>query len=210
MRGSPIEGVLLTNADLDHVLGLVLLREGNAFSVHATFSVRQTLAAGLRFDKLLGAFGGVFWNEVSIEKTSLLDRSGSPSGISYRTIFLPGGPPPYATTGFADEVGHSVAFQFTDDSTGARLLVAPDLAEVTPEFQAALDESEAVLIDGTFWSNDELKNVRPSARTARDMGHLPISDGTLELVRAAPARYKAYVHINNTNPILMPGSRERR
>jgi pyrroloquinoline quinone biosynthesis protein B len=106
-------------------------------------------------------------------------------------------------------VGHSAALQFTDEVTGRRLLVVPDLAEVTPEFRAALEEADAVLIDGTFWSDDELQAVRPSARTAREMGHLPISGGTLELMQAASARYKAYVHINNTNPVLMPGSRER-
>ena len=208
VRASPIEAVLLTNADLDHVLGLVLLREGGALPVHATSAVRSTLVADLRLEGLLGAFGGIRWLDAAFEQTPLLDRSGSPSGISYRTILLPGGPPPYAKR-TDDAPGHSAAFQFTDENKGGRLLVAPDLAGLTPEFSAALADSEAVLIDGTFWSDEELRAVRPAARTALEMGHLPVAEGTLGLMQAASARYKAYVHLNNTNPILMPGAPER-
>ncbi len=211
VRDTPIEAMLFTNADLDHVLGAFILRESGGVSVHATPAVRETLAAGLRFDAVLGAFGEVRWTAVPSKSSPLLDRSGAPSGLSYRAIPLPGDPPPYAREVGRDASGHSVAFQFADDATGARLLVAPDVAKITAPFRAAVDESDALLIDGTFWSEEELRTVHPSARTAREMGHVPISgaNGTLELMRAAPARYKAFVHINNTNPILMPGSRER-
>jgi pyrroloquinoline quinone biosynthesis protein B len=66
-----------------------------------------------------------------------------------------------------------------------------------------------ILFDGTFWSDDELAAVRPKARSARKMNHLPICDGSLDFLRQSPARRKIYTHINNTNPILMPGSPER-
>jgi pyrroloquinoline quinone biosynthesis protein B len=210
LRSSGIEAVLLTNADLDHVLGVFLLREGGGLVVQATDAVRETLINGLRIDQVLGAFGGIRWIPAKEEAAPLLDRAGAPSGLSCRVIPLPGGPPPYARS--SNEIsGHSIAWQFTDEASGACLLVAPDVAEITPALRAALAESEAVLLDGTFWSEEELRAVRPSARTAREMGHLPISGagGTLELMRASAARYKAYVHINNTNPVLMPGSRER-
>ena len=67
----------------------------------------------------------------------------------------------------------------------------------------------SILFDGTFWSDHELVAVRPGARSARQMNHLPISDGSLDFLRQSPARRKIYTHINNTNPILMPGSPER-
>ncbi|HYR58888.1 MAG TPA: pyrroloquinoline quinone biosynthesis protein PqqB, partial [Chthoniobacteraceae bacterium] len=209
LRGTPIEAVLFTNADLDHVLGAFILRESGTVALHATFAVRETLATGLRLDAVLRAFAEVRWIDAPAQFSPLLDRAGSPSGISYRAIPLPGGPPPYASECKWEASGHSAAFQFADDATGSRLLIAPDVAEITAPLRAAVGESDAVLIDGTFWSDDELRAVRPSARTAREMGHVPISGGTLDLVRESPARYKAFVHINNTNPILMPGSRER-
>jgi pyrroloquinoline quinone biosynthesis protein B len=209
VRGSAIEAVLLTNADLDHVLGLFLLREGGELAVHATDVVRETLAVGLRIDEVLRAFGGIRWSTMMEEDAPLLDRAGEPSGLVCRALPLPGGPPPYAAN-CARPSGHSIALQFTD-ANGARLLVAPDVAEITPALRHAVMESDAVLLDGTFWSEDELRAIRPGARAAREMGHLPIdgAGGTLELMRASPARLKAYVHLNNTNPILLPGSRER-
>ena len=89
-------------------------------------------------------------------------------------------------------------------------MVAPAVGEVTAELRDAVNNSDVVLFDGTFWNNDELRAVRPGARSAREMNHLPISEGSLDLLRQAPARRKIYTHINNTNPILMPGSSERR
>jgi pyrroloquinoline quinone biosynthesis protein B len=74
--------------------------------------------------------------------------------------------------------------------------------------EAAAD-SEVIFFDGTFWSNDELAAVRPGARSAREMNHLPINDGSLDLLRRSSAHRKIYTHINNTNPILLPGSPER-
>jgi pyrroloquinoline quinone biosynthesis protein B len=114
-------------------------------------------------------------------------------GIRFRVIELP----------------HSVAFQFLDEASGQSVLVAPAVSELTRELSEASADSDVILFDGTFWSDDELAAVRPAARNARKMNHLPISDGSLEFLRQSPARRKIYTHINNTNPILMPGSAER-
>ena len=102
----------------------------------------------------------------------------------------------------AIELPHSVAFQFRDDASGATALFAPSVGELTDELRDALQTSDVVLFDGTFWSDDELANVRPGARSAREMNHLPISDGSLDFLRQSPVRRKIYTHINNTNPIL--------
>ena len=73
---------------------------------------------------------------------------------------------------------------------------------MTKELQAAVEASDAIFFDGTFWGDGELGNFRPGARTAKQMHHLPVSDGSLEFLRSASARRKIYIHINNTNPIL--------
>jgi hypothetical protein len=92
----------------------------------------------------------------------------------------------------AVELPRSVAFQFRDDSSGATALFAPSVGELTNELRNAVDKSDVVLFDGTFWSNGELGAIRPGARGAREMNHLPISDGSLDFLHHAPARWKIY------------------
>jgi pyrroloquinoline quinone biosynthesis protein B len=104
---------------------------------------------------------------------------------------------------------HSVAFQFLDATSGRLTLVATSVGDLTRDLSQAFADSEVILFDGTFWSDNELAAVRPKARSARKMNHLPICDGSLDFLRQSPARRKIYTHINNTNPILMPGSPER-
>ena len=103
----------------------------------------------------------------------------------------------------------SVAYEIRDEASGKTVLVAPDVGEMTTDLRAALGRAEAVFFDGTFWSNEELAAVRPSTRTALDMGHLPLQTHSLKLLRESPAKHKILLHINNTNPILRPGSSER-
>lgn len=209
LRFNPIEAVLLTNADLDHALGLLLLREGDALTIHATHAVRETLVEGLRIEALLGAFCGLQWHEPPRDNFSPLpSKNGRASGLSYRAIALAQSPPLYFPRNAGDGA-QSVAYEIKDDRTGGKLLVAPDVGCLTPDLLAALGEADAVLFDGTFWCDDELKRVKGTSRTALEMGHLPIQTHGLNVLRNLRARYKIFLHINNTNPILQPGSTER-
>jgi pyrroloquinoline quinone biosynthesis protein B len=185
LRNSPVAGVLLTNADVDHALGLVLMRQQEMpLVVHASDEIQ----AALRWiDIVLQPFGGIEWRTTSREFHSL------GPGIAFRAI----------------ELDKSVAFQFRDEISGASALIAPAVGQITDELRDAIHDANVVLFDGTFWNNDELRAVRPGARNAHEMNHLPISEGTLDLLRQASARRKIYTHINNTNPILSPGSPER-
>ena len=185
LRNTPIGAVLLTNADIDHALGLLLLREQEKPLI--VYAADDTRAALAWLDGILARFCGIEWRSPSSQFQTL---SGA---VAFRTI----------------QLTKSIAFQFRDDSSGATALFAPSVGELTDEFQKAVDESEVVLFDGTFWSNDELAAIRPGARRARQMHHLPIGDGSLEFLHQSQARRKLYTHINNTNPILMPSSRER-
>jgi len=184
-RNTPIAGVLLTNTDIDHALGLLLLRQQETPPV--VYAAAETRKALAWIDRVLARFCGIEWRHISADFQSL---SGS---LAFRAIELP----------------ESVALQFRDDTSGATALFAPSVGEFTEELRNAVYASDVVLFDGTFWSDGELRGVRPGARTAREMNHLPISDGSLDLLHQSLARRKIYTHINNTNPILMPGTRER-
>ena len=184
-RNTPIAGLLLTNADIDHALGLLLLRQQEKpLVVYATDETRAALAW---LEHTLERFCGIEWRKVTSDFQRL---NGS---IAFRAIELP----------------HSVALQFLDEASGRLALVAPAVGEFTRGLSKAFADSEIILFDGTFWSDDELAAVRAGARSSRQMNHLPICDASLQLLRQSPARRKIYTHINNTNPILMPGSRER-
>jgi pyrroloquinoline quinone biosynthesis protein B len=184
-RNSPIAGVLLTNADLDHALGVVLMRQQETpLVVHASDETRTALGW---VDVLLQRFGGIEWRTASGGFQPL------GSSLAFRAIPLE----------------KSIAFQFRDEISGASALLAPAVGQITDELRKAVHEASVILFDGTFWNNDELRSVRPNARSAREMNHLPINEGSLDLLRQAPARRKIYTHINNTNPILAPGSLER-
>jgi pyrroloquinoline quinone biosynthesis protein B len=194
---------------VDHVLGLLSLREGNGLHIHATPAIEQA-ANLLGVTKVLQSFCGVTWHHPTDEGfAALRGIDGRESSVRVRVLPLSGRAPRYAEKGQKDGV-YTLALQFLDERTGGRLLVAPGVAEWSKPLQAAAQESAAVLVDGTFWSEDELRNVRAGAGGASEMGHLPIKDGTLPLMSALSSRYRVYVHINNTNPIFAPDSPERK
>lgn len=206
VRNTPIAGVLLTNSDLDHLLGLFSLREAGNADIFASAAVHQIAESLLGLETVLNSFGHSRWHEPPRDFAPLSTNSGA-SGLLYRAIELPGKPPPFAKGAPAGI--HSLAYQFEDPVTRKRLLVAPDVAEVTPNLVKAIERSEAVLFDGTFWSADEMATVKPNAPKALEMGHLTIKDCSLALLAKVPAQRKIYIHINNTNPILNPDSPER-
>ena len=151
------------------------------------YASEETRAALSWIDGLIARFCKIDWRIPSSNFSSL------GNDLSYRAINL----------------CDSVAVQLRDEASGATALIAPAIGELTDEFRDAANKSNVVLFDGTFWSNDELRAFRPGARTAREMNHLPIREGSLDFLRHSSAHRKIYTHINNTNPILMPGSSER-
>ena len=208
-RNTPVAGVLLTNADLDHVLGLFCLREGGRLSLWGSRAVRDTVDGCLGVTAVLGALCGTVWHEPPMAEFAPLDaESGGSANLSYRAIDLRGTPPPFAKKAPLGGV-QSVAYQFIDRQTGGRLLVAPDVGGLNDGLLEALSSSDAVLFDGTFWSGDELQGVKANAPEAMEMGHVTIKDCSLGLLGPLAAGRKIYIHINNTNPVLAPGSPER-
>jgi pyrroloquinoline quinone biosynthesis protein B len=208
-RNTPIAGVLLTNADLDHTLGLLSLREGGKLNVYATRAVREAADVCPGVTAVMEAFGGITWHELpEKEFMPLRDAKGVESTIQFRAIGLPGKPPKFAKHVCPDGT-HSIAYQFVDGRTGGKLLVAPDVAGLNDGLTAALKDADAVLFDGTFWSADELGRVKARAASAGEMGHVTMQGGSVDVLKGLPARRRIYIHINNTNPVLRPGSPER-
>jgi pyrroloquinoline quinone biosynthesis protein B len=208
LRCSLISGVLLTNADLDHVLGLFSLREGGRLNVHATRAVRNTLDECLGLTSVMSAFCGVDWHEPPEgDFVTIIGNNGKQSNLTYRAIRLHGGPPLFSRSARPDDV-HSIAYHIVDRKTGGRLLVAPDVARCNKALTDAMEDSDAIFFDGTFWSDDELLQIKTNGKKAAEMGHLPIKDFMLQL-GSFTAKHKIYIHLNNTNPVLSRDSQER-
>jgi len=209
-RGTGIEGVLLTNADLDHTLGLFILREGDRLAVHATPAVRHGLAEGLSLDRVLGRYCGVTWIEPPVALAPLRCRDGSPSGLSYAAFAIPGKPPRYLGAEARATHGDSVGYRFVDESTGGRLLFMPDVSTLDDATMAQLGDCDALLLDGTFWDEREMQAMGLGSASAADMGHLPVGGpgGSLARIGGLPLARKIYLHINNSNPMLIDGSPE--
>jgi pyrroloquinoline quinone biosynthesis protein B len=209
LRDSPIASVILTCAEVDQSLGLLLLREMHSFTVYATASVRDILREdNSMFQMLHRAEGQVEWRTVT---------PGAPfeveAGVQVEAIPMGGGYPSYVGADRlarcrADEAVVGLAIHHG----GRGLLFLPGVPEIDDALLARMERSDLVLLDGTFWSDDEFIRVWREARTARAMGHLPISGpgGSLERLAALHRPRKVFLHINNTNPILDADSAEYR
>jgi pyrroloquinoline quinone biosynthesis protein B len=211
-RGTAIEGVLLTNADLDHALGLFLLREGGRLIVHATAAVWQSLTEGLALPDVLGCYATVAWRQPPWEPAPLRDAEGRPSGITYAAFPAPGKPTRYQRTCNAPLPGECVGYRFRDDHSGGRLVYLPGVAALDETVMCNLEECDVLLLDGTFWSEDEMQSLGVGSAPASRMGHIPVGGpgGSLARIAALAATRKIYTHINNTNPMLLEDSAERR
>jgi pyrroloquinoline quinone biosynthesis protein B len=205
-RQVPLRAVLLTDAELDHTLGLLLLREGRGLDVHATEAVHDVLCHGTGLLRVLGAYCPVRWHPVDPGAPGDVPLGG---GLSYRAFDVPTAK--RARFGSQDAAGRVVGYRLSQDG-GGTLVFLPCLPELTGPIRAELDGCAALLVDGTCWQDDELIRLGLAGKTARDMGHLPISGpgGSLAELASLPIGRTIYTHINNTNPILLEDSPERR
>ena len=208
-RGTPISAIVLTNGDLDHVLGLFSLRESEPIAIYATDSVRRGLVEHDAMCSTLARFRGqADWRRLPLDREiELADPQGSPTGISVRAFALPGKPPVHLAKLRASSAEDNVGLAIHGD--GKELVYAPGCA-LPP--RGLGDGADALLFDGTFWTSDELIRLGAGSARAEDMAHIPISgpEGSLALLARCTARRKIYTHINNTNPMLALGTRERR
>ena len=205
LRDSPLLAVLLTDSELDHTLGLLLLREAPRVEVHATRAVHETLCRGTGLLQTLSGYTHVDWRPVVPgQDVSLADA------VSYRAFSVPTTKPArFDGDGIGDSV---VGYRIANAETGRILVYLPGVERLTAAVRAELEGCSCLLVDGTCWQDDELIRLGVSGKTAREMGHLPIAGagGSLEQLAPLPVDRRIYVHVNNTNPILLDDSPERR
>jgi pyrroloquinoline quinone biosynthesis protein B len=204
-RATPLQAVLLTDAELDHTMGLLLLREAEALDVHATRAVYETLHAGTGVLATLERYCRVVWHPV----TPGVDVSLG-DGLSYRAFDVPTTKRARFSAGTG--AGRVVGYRLTDEHSGRMAIYLPGVQRLTPEVRGQLDDCACLLIDGTCWDDDELVRLGLAAKTSTAMGHLPIggAGGSLEQLRGLPIERTIYIHMNNTNPVLLEDSPERR
>jgi pyrroloquinoline quinone biosynthesis protein B len=211
-RDSPIQGILITNGDLDHCLGLLSLRESHPLQIYATEKVQRGFTEGNSLYVTLQRFAGqVTWRSLTLGQTQDLTRlDGRSSGLEVTAVAVPGQPPLHLKARLAPGPEDNVAFRIRDRANGRTLVYLSGVAAITPEVLAAIDGTQCMFFDGTFWAADELITLGLGDKRAEDMAHLPIGGAAGSLAQLAnskvPQRY--YIHINNTNPILREDSAE--
>jgi len=214
---SPIAGVFLPSADVDSVMGLLHLREFQSFFVFAAAAVQRILKKDNKiFGVLDRADPPVQWQVLSSKGRlgcHLSESPGEAPAFVCVTMPLGGSYPDYV----GEEIQRNLspddaAIGFVFEQKGKSVFIAPSLSGRNPEWTKAAAASDLVLIDGTFWSDDELIKTGRSKKTAREIGHLPLSGsgGLLEQFPANAKGRKVLIHINNTNPILDEDSPEHR
>jgi pyrroloquinoline quinone biosynthesis protein B len=209
VRHNPIEGVLVTDAEIDHTLGIVLLREARHLPVYATPAVQSILDRDSRVLPMTRAFGHVPVTDLTLNTPAPLRyRDGSASGLTVEAFSVPAGPPRFARS---EAEGHTVGFMLREEASGKVCAFVPGCGDLDAGLLDRLAQADALLFDGTFWADEELIALGIGDRTAREMDHLPISGpgGSLERLAALPCQHRVYTHINNTNPILLEHSPER-
>ena len=211
LRSSPIAAVLLTDGQVDHATGLMMLRErGSPLPLWCTDPVAEDLTQGFPLLGVLGHFCGVQRHAVPTDGTGF-DITGVP-GLRWRALALDSKAAPYSPHREQPVPGDNIGLQITDTRSGRSLFYAPGLGAISPAVADAMHGADAVLVDGTFWTDDEMPALGLSRKTARQIGHLPQSGagGMLEALGRLPATTRrVLVHINNTNPILDEDSPQR-
>jgi pyrroloquinoline quinone biosynthesis protein B len=216
MRHSPIAGIALANADIDHVLGLLLLRELQPLRIHATASVRRILREdNSMFGMLHRIPDQAAWTDFEAGKEfSLCDAQGMDSGLRCRAWSLSDHYPAYVTAERQSRLspGEASLGFFIHSLSGARFAYMPAVPKIDDALLAELDSCDVLLFDGTFWSDTELMNAKGDDRTgstARQMGHVPVEETLVKLAGVCRPR-KIFLHINNTNPMLDEASPQYR
>lgn len=204
-RGTPVAGCLLTDAEIDHCSGLLQLREGCRFGVLSTPIVRRWLEQYLPLKTILTSFADRPWTDLTLgEKADLPLADGSISGLRVEAFEVGRDTPRFVPEDALTAVGSVIGLRIEDTQTGGALVYAPGVPAIGGELEQAVGGASLLLIDGTFWDDEEPIREGITDRTSSEMGHAPVSgpNGTLEWLAQLPIRHRVYVHINNTNPML--------
>lgn len=206
-RHSPIAGVLLTGGDVDQVGGLLVLREGHPFTIYASAGALGLLAV----NPIFGVLDAELVRRIPLDGPEMPLRTGdgTPSGLSVRPVALDGKVPLWME-GRAEAAAAPIGL-ILRDAAGRRLAFLPSCRDVTDELREAVADADLLLFDGTLWHDEELIATGTGWKTGRRMGHISVSgpQGALAAWADVPVGRKVFIHLNNTNPLLLENSPER-
>jgi pyrroloquinoline quinone biosynthesis protein B len=210
-RDSAIRAIVLVDGQIDHTTGLFMLRESTRpLPIWCTDHAYADLTRGNPIFAVLGHYCGVARRSLAPDGSRF--HVEGIEGIEWRALAVPSKPAPYSPHREHPQPGDNVALVVRDLASGRSLVYAPGLGAMQESVWEAMRSSDCVLVDGTFWSDEEMISLGLSRKRARDIGHLPQSGagGMLEwLERLPPATRRILIHVNNTNPILDEDSAER-
>jgi len=211
IRDSAITAIVLVDGQIDHTTGLLMLREATRpWPLWCTDSVYADLTRGNPILEVLSHFCGVDRRRIDLDGDGF--SVDGVAGVRWRGLPVASKPAPYSPNREAPVPGDNVALQITSEDSGKSVLYAPGLGAIEDHVWKAMQEVDCVLVDGTFWTDDEMIRLGLSSKRARQIGHLPQSGpgGMLEWLERLPrATRRILIHINNTNPILEETSPER-
>ncbi len=211
VRDTAIRAVLLMDSQIDHVTGLLSLREGRRLRVHCTAQVRADLTTGLPLIPVLSHYLELDLHLIDPDQPAGFAVPGV-EHLQFHAVALTSKAPPYSPHRNYPERGDNLGMVIRDRRSNAALFYAPGLGEIDAQVRRLLAEADCALIDGTFWREDEMAIEGISDKRAAAMGHLALSGpaGMLSALASLPPRRRILIHINNTNPILDEDSAERR
>lgn len=208
-RDTGIRSVVLMDSQIDHTAGLLLLREGQRLPVYCTEMVQQDLTTGYPVLRMLESYCGIDWTPVRLD--------GAPFAVTgvedleFVAVGLSSKAPPYSPHRHDPHPGDNIGLVISDARSGRRAFYAPGLGVIESHLEPLMAASDCILVDGTFWTEDEMQVRGVGSKLASEMGHLAQSGegGMLEQLRRFPDARRILIHINNTNPILDENSEQR-
>lgn len=203
-RGTNIRAAILSDSQIDHVTGLLTLREGLPLPVYCTDVVHEDLTTALPlFNVLRHWHGGLEFHTIGTDHQQGFTIEGI-SGLEFFPVHLESNAPPYSP--YRDDVvpGNNIGLKIVDTTSGNYLFYAPGIVESTPLVESMLAFADCALVDGTLWLDDEMIAKGFSKKLGSEMGHMPVNgeNGSVALLSKFDIKRKVLIHINNTNPIL--------
>ncbi len=215
LRNSPIKAVIVTNADVDHIIGLINLRERQPFAIYGSERVLATLNANSIFN--VCAPDVVPRIALALDKPVSLSGAGTELGITIEPFAVPGKIALFLEQGgaggnYGSRDGDTIGLEIKDGKTGKSFFYIPGCAEVDPPLAARIKGAELIFFDGTLYADDEMLTQGLLNKTGKRMGHISMSgaDGSVAAFEPLNVKRRIYVHINNSNPVLDEGSKERK
>jgi pyrroloquinoline quinone biosynthesis protein B len=211
LRDTAIRSIVLMDGQVDHTTGLLMLREGKVpLEIWCTAMVREDMTTGNPLFTILGHFCGVNHHEIPIPCAAPFTPQGA-TGLEFTAVPLTSKAAPYSPHRDNPHPGDNIGMRIRDTRSGRSVFYAPGLGAIEPHVATELADADCVMVDGTFWTDDEMVALGISGKRARDIGHLPQSGpgGMIDVLTPLRASRKVLIHINNTNPILDERSPQR-